>query len=216
MNGARSIGCHFESRFSLSAAARPPGTCVAAAVILLVASLFAPVFSANAQVVPGNRLPPVSLKSYDDKEYSIDRIRRGSKGVVIVFLANTCPAFLRCVDRLNAVEKEYRGKGVLFVGVALNGKETAEQLKAALHINNMSYLVLRDEKGSVRRTFGVRRIPEVFVFDSAATCVYRGLIDDKPGGGIVKRSYLREALDAVLNQTRVKTARTRSDGCPVK
>jgi thiol-disulfide isomerase/thioredoxin len=64
---------------------------------------------------------------------------------------------------------------------------------------------------------GAQSTPHVFVFDAERKLRYSGRMDD--GGrnsGPVPKSYLRDALDAVLAGTAVKEPVTRSFGCSTK
>ena len=64
---------------------------------------------------------------------------------------------------------------------------------------------------------GAQSTPHVFLFDAARKLCYTGRVDD--GGrnpGAVGKSYLRDALDALLTGTDVKEPVTRSFGCSTK
>jgi peroxiredoxin len=170
----------------------------------------------RAQVVPGDALPDFTLKSYDGKDYSIAKIRHGAKGIVVVFFSATCADFLQVVDRVNAIEKEYRNKGILFVGLSVDRDESPAALRTVVQVNNIGFPVLIDAAGKVLRSFGVRRTPEVFVFSDDGTCLYRGLLDDASRGRSPKHLYLRDAVEAALSHKTPVKARTTTTGCAVR
>jgi peroxiredoxin len=184
------------------------------AMIGLVCAMAAP--RLHAQIDPGDVLPSFTLKSYDGRDYAIDKIRRGAKGIVVLFMTDRCPRFLDEVGHLNALEKEYRAKGILFVGIAVERKESADELHAAVRANNIAYPILQDPRGEQRKRFGVREVPEAFVFSGDGVCLYRGRIDDVTKGRAAKRQYLREAMDAALGGKAMHPARTDADGCRVR
>ena len=182
--------------------------------LLSALTLISPVLM--AQIRPGDKLPMFSLKSYDGREYSIEKIRHGAKGLVVMFFSDKCQSFRDYVERLNSIEKQYRNKGILLLAISVNTKESADELRAAVRLHAMHYLVLADDERSVQKLFGVREVPEVFVFTDGGVCIYRGSIDDNVRSEKAKRAYLREALDAVLVKGDMKPSRTTVEGCSIR
>jgi hypothetical protein len=77
--------------------------------------------------------------------------------------------------------------------------------------------VVNDPGQMLQRTLAATTSTEVFVLDASRTLVYRGAVNDQYGLGYSKnaptRSYLRDALDAVLTSAAPPIAATSAPGC---
>ena len=85
----------------------------------------------------------------------------------------------------------------------------------------MPFPFLQDEGAKIARRLLLQVTPEVCVFNSSGTVVYRGRIDDRyrAGGastGATPVSDLARALDELLSGKDVSVARTRAMGCPIQ
>ncbi|MGL4402093.1 MAG: redoxin domain-containing protein [Luteolibacter sp.] len=73
------------------------------------------------------------------------------------------------------------------------------------------------EKQQFATACGAQSTPHVFLFDHGRKLRYTGRMDEgRRDAGPVDKSYLREALDAVLSGIEVKEPVTRSFGCSTK
>ena len=139
------------------------------------------------------------------------------KAVVLVFVNTSCPVAQRYLPTLQALEKEYRGKDVQFVGV--NAAEDDTVIAMATHAVKfeVEFPFVKDFGGTCAKAFGVTRTPEAVVLDSERRICYRGRIDDQFRlGGVRKEATsrdLKDALDAVLAGKKVAPAETEVDGC---
>jgi hypothetical protein len=79
-----------------------------------------------------------------------------------------------------------------------------------------SYPYAHDESQAVARAYGASRTPEVFLFDRERRLVYHGAIDDSRDPGRVRERYLRDALDALLDDGVPAVAETPPVGCTIK
>jgi hypothetical protein len=87
---------------------------------------------------------------------------------------------------------------------------------------SLSHPILRDESGSVGKSYGATNTPNMFVIDKTGAVVYAGAIDNSPdgegksaqGGKLV--NYVDAALDDIAAGRPVKTAVTKPYGCSVK
>jgi len=171
-----------------------------------------PVNRLLGQRVSGFTLPdaatgkPVSLYGF-----------RGKKAVVLAFLGTDCPVANLYAPRLAELEKAYRDKGVVFLGVYANAHDTVAQIAAHAKEHGMEFPVLKDEGNVIADVTLVERTSEVVLLDGLATVRYRGAVDDQYAQGARKPApahhYLREALDEVLTGGRVEVKATPAAGC---
>ncbi|MDP7071574.1 MAG: thioredoxin family protein, partial [Candidatus Marinimicrobia bacterium] len=74
-----------------------------------------------------------------------------------------------------------------------------------------------DEKSQLAKAFGATRTPHIYLFDSEGTLVYRGAIDDNSKNAKkVKKTYLADAMNAILAGEPIAPASTKAFGCTIK
>jgi hypothetical protein len=131
-----------------------------------------------------------------------------------------CPLSKKYGPRIASIEDEYATRGVEFVYLNLSGHNDAEQVEKEIAGYGFDGRYVHDPKSKLGPELGVTSTTEVFVLDSARTLVYRGAIDDQYGIGYARQSpretYLRDALDAVLDGRPVEMAATTAPGCALK
>jgi thiol-disulfide isomerase/thioredoxin len=138
---------------------------------------------------------------------------------VLVFTNTSCPVAARYLPVLQAMEKEYRGKGVQFV--ALNAASEDSLLAMATHAvkHEIEFPFVKDFDGACARALGVSRTPEAVVLDGEKKLRYRGRIDDQYRlGGVRKEATtheLKEAIDAVLAGKPVEKPESEAEGCVI-
>ena len=139
------------------------------------------------------------------------------KAVVFVFTNTTCPVAQRYLPTLNALEKDYRDKGVQFVAVNAADDDALIAMATQSVKYDTEFPFVKDFDGSVARALGATRTPEVVVLDGDKTIRYRGRIDDpyRLRGNRDKptTTELKDALDAILAGKKVATTETEVDGC---
>ena len=120
------------------------------------------------------------------------------------------------------IQKDYAPKGVQLV--AINSNETKNfpeddfiHMIQRAQQKNFNFPYLRDDDQRVVNLYGANKTPEVFLFDKNHTLVYHGAIDDNfENPAKVKKKYLRDAIDDVLMEKKVRTPDTLPVGCSVK
>ncbi len=149
---------------------------------------------------------PVSLYSYV-----------GKKAIVLVFLGTDCPVGNLYVPRLIELNRAYRKKGVIFLGINSNAHETQEQVARFVRETGIDFPVLKDLQNKVSDTVLAERTCETLVLDGFGRIRYRGAIDDQYAQGKSKEkpdhTYVKEALDAIVANGNVKLTGTRVAGC---
>ncbi|HEX8984216.1 MAG TPA: redoxin domain-containing protein [Bryobacteraceae bacterium] len=134
---------------------------------------------------------------------------------VVTFVSVQCPVSNSYNERMNAIYKEYSGRGVKFVFINANHSESAEEVFAHAR-DHFAFPVYRDENNVVADRFGAGVTPEAYVIDSAGVVRYHGSIDDSQELRRVQEPRLRNALDAVLAGKTPERAETKAFGCSIK
>ena len=161
----------------------------------------------------GSKVEDFSVTDLSGKSISFNSLK--GDVTVLVFVSTNCPVSNAYNDRMNALYKEYSGKGGKFIFLNANANESpaevAEHAKA-----NFSFPVFKDPGNAVADRFGAQVTPETFVIDSGGILRYRGAIDDQRTEARVQLKGLRLALDSVLAGKPVETTQTKAFGCTIK
>ena len=169
----------------------------------------------------GDKCPDFNLKSVDDKFYSLNSFS-GSKILIIIFSCNHCPYVQAYEDRIKEIQTDYAAKGVKIAAINSNDQTQYEDdsfegmiERARTKVFNFPYL--RDEEQTVAKAFDATHTPEIFVFDENRRLAYHGKIDDNwKDEEQVKNTYLRDALDEMLEGREISVPETFSIGCTIK
>jgi len=193
---------------------------LSAAVLALVAS---PVFAGqfNKVVSVGEKAPtfsgiPATTKEGIDSSLSLSDIKEDV--VVLVFLANHCPVVQAYEDRIIDFTNDYKGKGVKVVGVAVSDQDIDKLpgIKTYMKEKGSTYVYGYDESQDIGRAYGATNTPQFFVLDKDRVIRYMGAMDDSQNESKVKKTYLRDAVDALLKGESVEVSETKAVGCGVR
>ncbi len=184
------------------------------------------------KVLPiGSPAPEFSLPGIDGKTHSLSDFA-DSEVLCIIFTCNHCPDSVAAAARKEEIHQDYKSKGVALVAVNPNNPaglrpdelgyspfgDSFEEMEPFAKDYGWTFPYLYDgEKQEFAQACGAQSTPHVFIFDDERKLRYTGRMDD--GGrnaGDVDKSYIREALDAVLAGEEVKEPVTRSFGCSTK
>jgi peroxiredoxin len=142
------------------------------------------------------------------------------QAAVIVFTGTDCPVGNVYMPRLVELAQKYEPQQVLFLAINSNASETAEQVAAHAKEYGVAFPVLKDDNNRIADQLLAERTCEALVLDGRARLRYRGAIDDqytrrgrKPEA---VRSYLVEALDAILAGEDPETTATSVEGCLIE
>lgn len=139
------------------------------------------------------------------------------EAVVVVFLGTECPLAKLYGARLAEMEREYRDRGVAFVGIDSNQQDSLQEINHYARKHKIDFPILKDPSAAVADQFGATRTPEAFVLDRAGRVLYHGRIDDEYGVGTRRaraiRHNLAAALDEILAGKAVTNAATEPVGC---
>jgi len=163
----------------------------------------------------GDAAPGWKLPGVDKKEHTLEELS-DSKLVVMVFTCNGCPVAKKYQPRLMEFAKEYKEKGVSLVAVHVHRGETMEHAVRHAKDAELNFLYVHDDSQSVAKSYGAKTTPHVFVLDGKRKVAYMGAIDDNMIESKVKISYLRQAVDLLLDGKVASLPETRQFGCSIK
>jgi peroxiredoxin len=194
---------------------------IALSLALLAVSSVAFAGQFNKKVSVGDKAPtfasiPATTKAGDDTSLTLSDIKEPV--VVLVFLGNHCPVVQAYEDRLIDFTKDYEGKGVKVVGVSVNDidQDRLPGIKTYMKQKGSNYVYGYDASGQIGKAYGATNTPQFFVLDKDRTLKYLGAMDDSQDEGKVKKTYLRDAVDAVLKGESVEISETQPKGCGIK
>ncbi len=211
---------------------------VAALVIVLAARAAtvgpaAPVFSgqdsqggsAHAARV-GSAAPTFTGKDSQGKTVSLSEYR--GKYVVLEWTNRDCPFTKKQYDsgNMQALQKEWTGKGVVWLTVLSSAKNEDGYLDAAgenaqiARVHADPTAAILDPSGEIGKLYGAKTTPHMFIIDPQGKLIYAGAIDDKATTDVsdVKgaKNYVSAALTEAMAGQPVQVASTRPYGCSVK
>lgn len=173
----------------------------------------------NKAVSVGEKAPAISglPAVYKGETTSVSLPDLKEDVVVVVFLANHCPAVGQYEDRLIEFTKDYEGKGVRVVGISVSQQEGDKLpgIKDYMKDKGSNYIYAYDESQAVGKAYGATNTPHFFVLDKGRTIRYIGKMDDSPNEAKVTKRYLRDAVDAVLAGKTPEVEETRPYGCGI-
>jgi peroxiredoxin len=167
----------------------------------------------------GDAAPEFDLPDVDGAHHSLSSA--DAKATVVVFTCNHCPYALAWHDRILDVARDYSDRGVRFFAINSNDGErypadSYEAMKERLRSESWPLPYLRDESQEVASSYGAKTTPDVFVLDSSGGLRYRGAPDADYNDPAQNASWLRAALDAVLEGHEPEPAETEPVGCTIK
>ncbi len=156
----------------------------------------------------------VSLSDYSDKE-----------GVIVIFTCNHCPYAQAYEQRIIDVDKKFASKGYPVVAINPNDpklvpEDSFENMKKRARNKNYTFPYLLDKKQEVYKAYGATRTPHVFVLKNEKnkfTVRYIGTIDDNyKNPEKVTKTYLADAVNALLKDKDPNPEKTKAIGCTIK
>jgi peroxiredoxin len=189
------------------------------AALALVAS---PAFAGkyNKKVSVGEKAPSFSgiPAVMGDKEATISLEDTKEDVVVLVFLANHCPVVTAYEDRIIDLANEFKGKNVKFVGVSVNRMDSDRlpAIKERVKDKGYNYVYGFDESQKIGKAYGASVTPEFFVLDKDRVIRYTGALDDNMDESKAKKTYVKDAVNALLAGETVEVTESQPKGCGVR
>ena len=171
-------------------------------------------------IVLATEAPPFELPGVDGQIHSLEDYA-DAPALAVVWSCNHCPYVRAWEGRMSAIQRDYADRGFRLVAINSNDAEnypedSFDAMKARAREQGFPFDYLHDESQDVLRAYGAERTPEVFLFDRDRRLVYHGAIDDSRDEDAVTEHYLRDAIDAVLEDHEPPVSETRAVGCSVK
>jgi peroxiredoxin len=173
----------------------------------------------NKTVSVGDKAPTFSglPAIYNGEETSVSLPDLKEDVVVLVFLANHCPVVKLYEDRLIEFTNDYKSKGVRVVGISVSliPDDKLPGIKDYTKDKKSNYIYGYDETQAVGKAYGATNTPQFFVLDKERKIRYTGVMDDSQAENKVTKTYLRDAVDAVLKSETPVLDETRPAGCSI-
>ena len=172
----------------------------------------------NTVISVGEKAPDfTAIPGIDDKKHSL-REYKDAKAVVVVFTCNHCPVAVAYEDRIVALQKDYKKRGVQVVAICANPDEAdkLDKLKERADSKKFNFPYLHDGDQKTGKAYGAAVTPHVFLLDKDRKISYMGAIDDNQNAEKASKHYLRDAIDASLAGKATETTETRAVGCGIK
>jgi len=188
-----------------------------AGLALIASPVFAGKF--NKVISVGDKAPTFSgipaLENGQDTSLTLSDIKEPV--VVLVFLANHCPVVKAYEDRVIDFTKDYKGKGVRVVGVAVSSmdQDRLPGIKDYMKEHGSNYVYGYDETQAIGKAYGATNTPQFVVLDKDRIIRYTGAMDDSQNENKVTKTYLRDAVDSLLAGKDIAVDETRAVGCNI-
>ena len=166
----------------------------------------------------------ITLSDLDGKSHTLSD--HAGKILVIDFWSTQCPVSRRYEEARTQLHDEYAKQGVVFLAVNPNANEVDEKnadpyhkIRAYLKDTPVPWTICVDQGNVVADRLGAKTTPNLFIVDKKGVVRYVGAYDDNKMGtlkGGVEKPYVRQAIDALLNDQEPPVASTEPFGCPIK
>jgi peroxiredoxin len=147
---------------------------------------------------------------------------RKENGLLVVFSCNTCPYVIAWEDRYDDLAELCMKNKVGFIVVNSNeakreGDDSIEAMQEHAKEKDYDFLYVVDKNHELADAFGADRTPEVFLFNNEDVLKYTGAIDNNSkDASAVTKSYLMDAVSAMVNGKQIAKPVTKSIGCTIK
>ena len=183
---------------------------------------------ANAAAV-GQAAPDFTATDALGKTHKLSDFK--GKHVVLEWTNPGCPFVVKHYaggsgGNMQALQKEFTSKGVVWLSVNSTSKESADYLVPTklmawkLEKNCSASAVLMDESGSIGRLYSAKTTPHMYIVNPQGVLVYAGAIDSVPSARLddikTATNYVRQGLSEALNGKAISNPSTRAYGCSVK
>lgn len=168
----------------------------------------------------GSTVPDFRLRGTDGKEYSLyENIKNAA---IVIFSCNHCPYVQAYEERIKKIQQDFAARGVQILAVSSNDEDTYpedsfENMKKRANERHFNFPYLFDSTQEAAKAYDASHTPEIFLIDKNRRLAFHGKIDDnwkEPEN--VKSSYLREALNELLEGKDISVPETFTIGCTIK
>lgn len=194
-------------------------------LVTVVAILFINASSDRFGASVGDYASDFELTNIDGGKVSLADYK-DNKGFVVIFTCNTCPYAKMYEQRIIDLDAKYASKG--FPVIAINPNDIDQQpgdsmkeMQKRAKDKGYTFPYLRDDSQQVANSYGATKTPHVYVLNEESEGKYRiefiGAIDDSPrDASDVEKTYVEDAIDALLAGQKPQVTTARAIGCTIK
>lgn len=168
----------------------------------------------------GDNAPDFKLSATDGKTYWLSDFEE--KILVVFFTCNHCPYVIGSDEVTRKTAEKYSSKGVRFVGINSNSKNTYSEDSFPNMIRRMKqhkfpWLYLYDESQKIALAYGALKTPHFYVFDENRKLIYTGRAVDNPkDASLITINNLEKSLDEYFDNKDISIPITNPIGCNIK
>jgi peroxiredoxin len=171
----------------------------------------------------GKPAPAFELKDLDGKAVKLSDYK--GKTVVLEWFNPECPVatYYHTKGPLKDLGARMAKDGIVWLAINSGGSGMegtgVEKNKKTAADWKIEYPILLDEAGTVGHAYGAKVTPHMFIIDGKGNLVYRGGVDNAPGGkaeGGTAVNYIENALAELKAGKAITKNDTNANGCGVK
>lgn len=172
----------------------------------------------------GDEARDFNLKNIDGNMVSLSGLK-DNKGAIVVFTCNHCPYAKMYEERIVALDKKYAAKGYPVVAINPNDvsqepEDSFDNMKKRAQEKGFTFPYLVDESQQIAKTYGATKTPHIYLLQREGgkyKVVYIGAIDDNAKDATaVKKKFLEDAIDNLLQNKTIENNFTKAVGCTIK
>lgn len=172
----------------------------------------------------GDYASDFNLRNVNGKMVSLTQLE-DAKGFIVIFICNTCPVVKKYEQRIIDLHNQFNVKGYPVVAVNSNDKavspdDSFEEMQKSARSKGYKFEYLYDESQDVAKEYGATNTPQVFVLskiEGKLKIEYVGAIDNNSDNeSNADKSYVKDAVNALLKGEQVPVAGTKAVGCGIK
>ncbi|MEE2739297.1 MAG: redoxin domain-containing protein, partial [Planctomycetota bacterium] len=114
--------------------------------------------------------------------------------------------------RVKAFIESYKDKKVVLLGINSSSGDTENGLKSYAKDQKLTFPILRDADQTIAQYFSISQTSMFLVIDTKGKLRYSGGFDDNVNMNMVRRQYVKKAVDSILANKRFLLRKTFSFG----
>ena len=124
--------------------------------------------------------------------------RVDNKGTVVFYLSTECPVAASYTSRINNTVQKYEPQGFKFEARFPQASDNEAKLKSYVAERGFKFPCKLDLGGAKAQADQIKIVPTVVVRDPKGRIAYFGAIDDNKVTDLVRKTYLTDALEALV------------------
>lgn len=132
--------------------------------------------------------------------------------VVLMWHSPGCMASPLYEKRVKAFIDSYKDKKVVLLGINSSSGDTENGLKSYAKDQKLTFPILRDADQAIAQYFSISQTSMFLVIDTKGKLRYSGGFDDNVNMNMVRRQYVKKAVDSILANKRFLLRKTFSFG----